>query len=101
MYAVITTGGKQYRVEQGELLDVEKLGFEAGQTIEFNEVLLLADGFSPQAVDTLIQPPVIANTSTNPSTQAATIYSTWSSGSTTVLRPSMCWPVWSSRPSPC
>ena len=44
MYAVITTGGKQYRVEQGELLDVEKLVVEAGQTIEFNEDLGVAEG---------------------------------------------------------
>jgi len=44
-------------------------------------VLLLADSFSPQAVNALVQPPVIANTNTNPNTQAATIYSTWLSGS--------------------
>ena len=44
MYAVIATGGKQYRVEQGETIEVEKLGAEAGATIEFAEVLLVADG---------------------------------------------------------
>ena len=44
MYAVIATGGKQYRVEPGETIDVEKLGIEAGGTVEFGEVLLFADG---------------------------------------------------------
>lgn len=44
MYAVIATGGKQYRVEQGETVHVEKLDAEAGKTIEFSAVLLVADG---------------------------------------------------------
>jgi large subunit ribosomal protein L21 len=44
MYAVIATGGKQYRVEQGGVLRVEKLAAEPGATVEFNEVLLVADG---------------------------------------------------------
>ena len=44
MYAVIATGGKQYRVAQGETVEVEKLATPAGQTIEFGEVLLVADG---------------------------------------------------------
>src|SRR4051812_47098954 len=43
MYAVITTGGKQYRVEQGETIQVEKLGLEPGNTLEF-EALLVANG---------------------------------------------------------
>ncbi|HTW74876.1 MAG TPA: 50S ribosomal protein L21 [Steroidobacteraceae bacterium] len=44
MYAVIATGGKQYRVEQGGVVRVEKLAAEAGSTVEFGEVLLIADG---------------------------------------------------------
>jgi large subunit ribosomal protein L21 len=44
MYAVIATGGKQYRVEKGGVLRIEKLTAEAGSTVEFNEVLLIADG---------------------------------------------------------
>jgi len=44
MYAVIATGGKQYRVEKGGVLRIEKLSAEAGSTVEFNEVLLIADG---------------------------------------------------------
>jgi large subunit ribosomal protein L21 len=44
MYAVIATGGKQYRVEKGGVLRIEKLTAELGATVEFNEVLLIADG---------------------------------------------------------
>ena len=44
MYAVIVTGGKQYRVQQGETLRVEKLEGEVGKSIEFTDVLLIADG---------------------------------------------------------
>ena len=44
MYAVIATGGKQYRVEKGGVLRIEKLAAELGSTVEFNEVLLIADG---------------------------------------------------------
>ena len=46
MYAVIATGGKQYRVENGTILKVEKLDAEPGATIEFGEVLLIGDGDS-------------------------------------------------------
>lgn len=44
MYAVIVTGGKQYRVEQGERLRVELLTADVGSTVELDQVLLVADG---------------------------------------------------------
>jgi large subunit ribosomal protein L21 len=44
MYAVIETGGKQYRVKPGDLLVVEKLGGEAGDKVAFDRVLMLGDG---------------------------------------------------------
>ncbi len=44
MYAVIKTGGKQYRVAEGDVLRVEKLTAEAGDTVNFDEVLMVADG---------------------------------------------------------
>ena len=44
MYAVVKTGGKQYRVTQGEVLKVEKLDGNEGDSIELNEVLMIADG---------------------------------------------------------
>ncbi len=44
VYAVIATGGKQYRVQQGDQIKVEKLAGNPGDKIEFDQVLLLADG---------------------------------------------------------
>jgi large subunit ribosomal protein L21 len=44
MYAVIKTGGKQYKVEQGHTLRVEKLEGDRGTKLTFDEVLLVADG---------------------------------------------------------
>jgi len=44
MYAVIQTGGKQYRVEQGEVLRVEKLAGDAGAKLTFNTLLFADDG---------------------------------------------------------
>jgi len=44
MYAVIQTGGKQYRVAQGSTPKVEKIDAEAGASIELDKVLMVADG---------------------------------------------------------
>ncbi len=41
MYAVILSGGKQYRVSEGEVVKVEALGIDAGSAVEFKEVLLI------------------------------------------------------------
>ena len=44
MYAVVKTGGKQYRVSTGEKLRIEQIGAEVGQEIVLDQVLLVADG---------------------------------------------------------
>jgi len=44
MFAVIQTGGKQYKVAEGDKLRVEKLTVEVGSTVAFEKVLMLADG---------------------------------------------------------
>lgn len=44
MFAVIRSGGKQYRVQEGDILQVEKLDTEEGQKVVFEEVLLIEDG---------------------------------------------------------
>ncbi|CAH0338632.1 MULTISPECIES: 50S ribosomal protein L21 [unclassified Rhizobium] len=44
MFAVIKTGGKQYRVNANDVLTIEKLEAEAGATIEFTEVLVVGEG---------------------------------------------------------
>ena len=44
MYAVIQTGGKQYRVQQGDVIFVEKIDSQADEAVTFDEVLLVNDG---------------------------------------------------------
>jgi len=44
MYAVVKTGGKQYKVAEGQYLKVEKLEGNEGDTIELDQVLMIADG---------------------------------------------------------
>ncbi|MDO4324405.1 MAG: 50S ribosomal protein L21 [bacterium] len=44
MYAIIATGGKQYKVAEGDVIRVEKLGAEAGTTFTFDQVLAVNDG---------------------------------------------------------
>ena len=43
MYAVIATGGKQYRVSEGDVIRVEKLGAEVGEKVTFDQVLAVKD----------------------------------------------------------
>ncbi len=43
MYAIIETGGKQYRVQEGDSIRVEKLNFADGEAIKFDKVLLVAN----------------------------------------------------------
>ena len=44
MYAVIQTGGKQYRVAEGDTLKIEKIVADTGATVELDKVLMIADG---------------------------------------------------------
>jgi large subunit ribosomal protein L21 len=46
MYAVIATGGKQYRVQEGAVVRIEKLNADQGASVEFNQVLLVGAGSS-------------------------------------------------------
>ncbi len=56
MYAVVKTGGKQYRVSQGDRLKVETLSAEAGEEISLDEVLMVGSG-----EDVTVGAPTIAN----------------------------------------
>jgi large subunit ribosomal protein L21 len=44
MYAVIETGGKQYRVNQGDIIKVEKLTVDVGEKVDFDRILLVGEG---------------------------------------------------------
>ncbi|MCI6499649.1 50S ribosomal protein L21 [Lachnospiraceae bacterium HCP1S3_C3] len=57
MYAIIATGGKQYKVSEGDVIKVEKLGKEAGETVTFDNVLLVNNG------EVVVGDPTVANAS--------------------------------------
>ena len=44
MYAIIATGGKQYKVSEGDIITIEKLGAEPGQSVTFDQVLAVSNG---------------------------------------------------------
>ena len=44
MYAIIATGGKQYNVSEGDVINVEKLAVEAGETVTFDNIVAVSDG---------------------------------------------------------
>ena len=51
MFAVLKTGGKQYRVQAGDVLRVEKLAANAGETVQFNEILMVGSTVGAPLVD--------------------------------------------------
>ena len=52
MYAIIATGGKQYKVSEGDVIKVEKLDAEAGNTVTFDRVIAVSDGTLKVGEDT-------------------------------------------------
>ncbi|MEM1235469.1 MAG: 50S ribosomal protein L21 [Pseudomonadota bacterium] len=60
MFAVLKTGGKQYRVEAGDVLRVEKLAADAGETVQFNDILMVGSKVgTPMVEDAGVQATVI------------------------------------------
>ena len=55
MYAVFKTGGKQYKVSEGETIKIEKLEVDPGKKVTFNEVLMIADGENIQVGSPLVE----------------------------------------------
>lgn len=51
MFAVLKTGGKQYRVKSGDVLRVEKIAADAGETVQFNEILMVGNTVGTPLVD--------------------------------------------------
>jgi large subunit ribosomal protein L21 len=60
MYAVVAAGGKQYKVEEGDVLRIEKVAGNVGDALTFDKVLLVSDG-----ENVTIGQPVVENTSVN------------------------------------
>ena len=65
MYAIIETGGKQDKVAEGDVIRVEKLGVDAGETYTFDQVLAVNDGTlkvgTPTIADASVEASVIGN----------------------------------------
>ena len=64
MYAIIATGGKQYKVAEGDVIKVEKLGVEAGETVTFDNVIAVSnDGLKvgEDVKDSSVTPSVVEN----------------------------------------
>ena len=60
MFAVLKTGGKQYKVASGDVLRIEKLNASAGETIQFNEILMVGDAIgAPLVADAGVQAEVL------------------------------------------
>ena len=51
MYAIIATGGKQYKVSEGDVINVEKLAVEAGETVTFDNIVAVSDGSIKDGAD--------------------------------------------------
>ena len=62
MFAVVRTGGKQYRVSPDDVIPVERLDAEAGQSVELNEVLACGDGESVSLGQPLVEGARVAAT---------------------------------------
>ncbi|MBE0449839.1 MAG: 50S ribosomal protein L21 [Clostridia bacterium] len=61
MYAIIKTGGKQYKVEQGDEIFVEKLDVNEGDTVDFTEILAISNEEGLQVGDTVSAAKVTAS----------------------------------------
>ncbi|MCC8017240.1 MAG: 50S ribosomal protein L21 [Clostridiales bacterium] len=65
MYAIIATGGKQYKVSEGDIITIEKLGVEAGETVTFDQVLAVSDetftAGTPTVEGATVEASVVAN----------------------------------------
>jgi len=63
MFAVLKTGGKQYKVQSGDMLRVEKLAADAGETVQFNDILMIGGESpvvgAPMVADAAVQADVV------------------------------------------
>jgi len=64
MYAVVKTGGKQYRVSPGDSIEVEKLPYEVGEQIDLDQVLLVSKGSGTKVGQPLVEGAVVKATVT-------------------------------------
>ena len=61
MYAIVRSGGKQYRVEEGALLTVASLAGEPGSAVTLDDVLMVADGETVRSAGATVQAEIVAH----------------------------------------
>jgi large subunit ribosomal protein L21 len=74
MYAIIATGGKQYKVAEGDVIRVEKLGVEAGEQVTFDQVLAVRDDEAVKVGDAVANATVEATVLTNGKAKKVIVY---------------------------
>ena len=74
MYAIIATGGKQYKVAEGDIIRVEKLGVEAGETVTFDQVLAVRDDAALKVGDDAAKASVTASVLENGKAKKVIVY---------------------------
>ncbi len=74
MYAIIATGGKQYKVAEGDVIRVEKLGAEAGDTVTFDQVLAVRDDSAMKVGDDVAGASVTASVLANGKAKKVIVY---------------------------
>jgi len=74
MYAIIATGGKQYKVSEGDIIKVEKLGVEAGETFTFDQVLLVGGETTVAGTPTVAGATVTASVLENAKARKVIVY---------------------------
>ena len=74
MYAIIATGGKQYKVAEGDLIRVEKLGVEAGETVTFDQVRAVRDDAALKVGDDAAKASVTASVLENGKAKKVIVY---------------------------
>ncbi len=74
MYAIIATGGKQYKVSEGDVINVEKLGVEAGDAVTFDQVLVLSDDKMTVGTPTVAGASVTGTVVTNGKAKKVIVY---------------------------
>ena len=74
MYAIIATGGKQYKVAEGDVIRVEKLGAEAGDKVTFDQVLAVRDDAAIKVGDDTAKASVEATVLANGKAKKVIVY---------------------------
>ena len=74
MYAIIATGGNQYKVAEGDIIRVEKLGVEAGETVTFDQVLAVRDDAALKVGDDAAKASVTASVLENGKAKKVIVY---------------------------